>query len=110
MDSPNAAPELNGNFSVLSIIDFCIVPHCTNFTFKKAAEKIAKEFSDTLDLRLISNNQVIVVDGEKAETLTTESKRKQLSFCPKCKRKRLINAKRSCQRIFDTAITGAYFR
>ena len=37
MDSPAAAPELNDDFTALSVVDFCIVPHCTNFPFKKAA-------------------------------------------------------------------------
>ncbi|GHT41342.1 putative peptidase Lmo0363 [Bacteroidia bacterium] len=72
MDNPKAAPDLNGDFSALSVLDFYIVPHCTNFPFKKAAEKIVAAYSETLDLRLISNNQVIVVDGDKVETLTVE--------------------------------------
>ena len=76
MDSPDAAPDLNGSFSALSVVDFCIVPHLTNFPFKKAAEKIVKEFSETLDIRAISNNQVIAVDGEKVETLTARGKQK----------------------------------
>jgi len=75
MDSPDAAPDLNGSFSALSVVDFCIVPHLTNFPFKKAAEKIVKEFSDTLDIRAISNNQVITVDGEKVETLNAKGKK-----------------------------------
>ena len=75
MDSIDAAPDLNGNFSALSVIDFCIVPHATNFPFKKAAEKTVKEFSDTLDIKAISNNEVITVDGEKVETLTAKAKK-----------------------------------
>ena len=69
MDSPNAAPDLNGNYSALSLVDFCIVPHFNNFPFKKVAAKTVKEFSATLDIRAISNNQVITVDGDKVETL-----------------------------------------
>jgi dipeptidase E len=75
MDSPKAAPDLNGDFSALSVIDFYIVPHYGYFFFKKAIEKTLKEFSDTLDLRPISNDQVIVVDGEKIETLTAKDKK-----------------------------------
>jgi dipeptidase E len=75
MDSPKAAPGLNDDFSALSVIDFCIVPHCTNFPFKKAAEKTIRTFSDTLDLRSISNDQVITVEGEKVETLTAKGKK-----------------------------------
>jgi dipeptidase E len=74
MDSPKAAPDLSNDFSALSAIDFCVVPHYNNFPFKKAAEKIVKEFSETLDLQPISNNQVITVDGEKVETLNIKEK------------------------------------
>ncbi|MDR2046292.1 MAG: Type 1 glutamine amidotransferase-like domain-containing protein [Clostridiales bacterium] len=76
MDSTNAAPDLNGDYSALSVVDFCVVPHLTNFPFKKVAEKIIKEFSDILDIRGISNNQVIIVDGERVETLTAKGKQK----------------------------------
>jgi dipeptidase E len=78
MDSPKAAPDLNNDFSALSVIDFYIVPHCTDFPFRRSAEKTLKEFSDTLDLRPISNDQVIVVDGERVETLTLQGKRKRI--------------------------------
>jgi dipeptidase E len=76
MDDPAAAPDLNDDFSALSVVDFCIVPHCANFPFKKAAEKIIAAYSDTLDLRPISNNQAIVIDGDKLELMTAESKSK----------------------------------
>lgn len=74
MDSPDAAPDLNCDFSALSVVDFCIVPHLTNFPFKKAAEKTVKEFSETLDIRAISNNQAVTVDGDKVETITVKKK------------------------------------
>jgi dipeptidase E len=77
MDDPDAAPELNGDFSALSIVDFSIVPHCTNFPFKKPAEKIIAEYSGKLDLRPISNNQAIVVDGDRVEQIAVESKKKK---------------------------------
>ena len=70
MDSPKAAPDLSGDYSAMSVVDFCIVPHLTNAPFKKAAEKTVREFSETLDIKAISNNQVVTVDGEKIETLT----------------------------------------
>ena len=68
MDSTKAAPELK-DYSALGITDFCVVPHFTNFPFRKSAQKVMKEFSNTLDLKPISNNQVITVCGEKIETL-----------------------------------------
>jgi len=74
MDSPDAAPDLNGNYSALSVVDFSIVPHSTNFPFKKTAGKTIKEFSKTLDIRAISNNQVITVDGDTVEMLTVKKK------------------------------------
>lgn len=77
MDNPAAAPDLQGDFSALAIIDFCIVPHCTNFPFKKAAEKIIALYSDQLDLRPISNNQAITVDDGHVEVITVESKKKK---------------------------------
>ena len=76
MDSSKAAPSLQEDFSALAVIDFCIVPHYTNAPFKKAAEKITREFSAALDLRPISNHQAIVVDGESIETLAVEKKQK----------------------------------
>ena len=73
MDSSDAAPDLNNDFSALSVIDFYIVPHYTDFPFTKAVEKVVKEFSDTLELMPISNNQVITVDGECVEVRTCSS-------------------------------------
>ncbi|MDR3050893.1 MAG: Type 1 glutamine amidotransferase-like domain-containing protein [Oscillospiraceae bacterium] len=74
MDSPAAAPDLHDDFSALSAVDFFIVPHCTNFPFKKAAEKIITLYSDTLALRPISNHQAITVDGNDVELIAVENK------------------------------------
>lgn len=75
MDKPDVAPDLNGDFSALSIVNFCIVPHYTDFPFKKAAAKIVREYSDKLNLRPISNNQAVIVDGDTIEMITAESKK-----------------------------------
>jgi len=64
MDTPKVAPDLNNNFISLGIVDFYIVPHCTNFPFKKVAKKTITEFSDKLDLRPIGNNQAITVSDD----------------------------------------------
>jgi dipeptidase E len=77
MDSPTAAPELNNDFSALGIIDFCIVPHCTNFPFKKSAEKIIAEYSEKLDLRPIHNKQAIIINGKQVETVEVKGKSKK---------------------------------
>ncbi|GHU36862.1 putative peptidase Lmo0363 [Clostridia bacterium] len=76
MDNPGDAPELNGDFNALGITDFSVVPHCVNFPFKKSAEKIIAQYSDTLDLRSIANNQAVTVDGDKIEIVTAEEKKK----------------------------------
>lgn len=60
MDDSTKAEELE-NFDSLGVVDFYPVPHHTNFPFKKAVEKIIKEYSTTLDLCPISNKQVITV-------------------------------------------------
>jgi dipeptidase E len=77
MDNPADAPDLNDDFTALSVVNFSIVPHRTNFPFKKAAEKIIATYSDTLDLRPISNNQAITVDGDNVETVENQKKTKK---------------------------------
>ncbi|MCL2089679.1 MAG: Type 1 glutamine amidotransferase-like domain-containing protein [Micrococcales bacterium] len=70
MDLPGAAPGLDGDFAGLGVVDFCVVPHATNAPFKKAVRQVLAEYSDVLDLRPISNNQVVAVRGDAVETLT----------------------------------------
>jgi dipeptidase E len=74
LDNPDAAPDLSGDFSALGLVDFCIVPHFANPPFKKAGEAIVKAYSDKLNLRPIGNNQAVVVNGDRAETLTAVRK------------------------------------
>jgi dipeptidase E len=76
MDDPTIAPDLNNNFSGLGIVDFYIVPHYTNFPFKKPVEKIISEYSNKLDLRPIHNKQAIIVKGSQIETVEIKSKNK----------------------------------
>jgi dipeptidase E len=77
MDSPTAAPELNNDFSALGIIDFYIVPQCTNSPYKKSAEKIIVEYSKKLDLRPIHNKQAIIIKGNQVEKVEVKSKSKK---------------------------------
>ncbi|MDR1204348.1 MAG: Type 1 glutamine amidotransferase-like domain-containing protein [Peptococcaceae bacterium] len=79
MDSPAAAPDLNGDFSALAVVDFCVVPHAANFPFKRAVKKILTECSGTYDLRPISNNQAVTVDGGAVEILTAAGKKQGLA-------------------------------
>ncbi|MDR1324242.1 MAG: Type 1 glutamine amidotransferase-like domain-containing protein [Candidatus Margulisbacteria bacterium] len=80
MDSPAAAKDLHDDFAALAIVDFCVVPHLTNFPFQKAAKKIVDLYSAKLDLRPISNNQAVIVLGSEVKTVTAKSKRRFLFF------------------------------
>ena len=64
MDSIAAAPRLDGDFSALGIINFCVVPHVNNFPFKKAAQKVLQEYGENLDLCPIGNHQAVIVLGD----------------------------------------------
>lgn len=68
MDSHKKAPSLL-NFDALSIVDFYTVPHYTNFPFKKSAQKILDNYSSTLKLSPISNNEAILVVGDEIRTV-----------------------------------------
>ena len=70
MDNPACASELKGDYSALDAIDFCIVPHYQNMPFKKAVDRIIKEYTNCFTLYPISNNQAVVVDGNKMEIIT----------------------------------------
>ena len=72
MDSVKKAPELEG-FDSLGLVDFYTVPHCTNFPFKKAAEKIIEQYSNLL-LYPISNKDVILVDGDEVRVKAKKQK------------------------------------
>jgi len=67
MDSTAAAPRLDGDFSALGIVDFCVVPHVNNFPFKKAAQKVLQAYGDKMDLCPIGNHQAVAVQGDEIE-------------------------------------------
>lgn len=64
MDSFKKAPTLL-NYDALGLVDFYTVPHCTNFPFKKAAQKIVDTYASVLNLSPISNNEAILVVGNE---------------------------------------------
>lgn len=66
MDSVKAAPELQG-FDALGVVDFYPIPHHTNFPFKKAVEKMIEKYDCQLNLKVISNAQVILVNGDEIQ-------------------------------------------
>ncbi|WP_042200870.1 peptidase E [Paenibacillus camerounensis] len=57
------------NFDALGLVDFYTVPHYTNFPFKKSAQKIMDNYSSTLKLSPISNNEAILVVGDEIRTV-----------------------------------------
>lgn len=64
MDDSSMADGLD-SFDALQITDFYPVPHHNCFPFQKAVKKIISKYEDTLDLKPITNSQVILVnDGE----------------------------------------------
>ena len=69
MDDKTEAKTLN-NYQALGLVDFYPVPHYTNFPFKKTVEKIITEYESKLDLRPISNEQVIGIKGDSVETIS----------------------------------------
>ena len=67
------APELT-DYSGLHLVDFYFLPHYLNFPYKEATQKIVNEYSQKIDLRPISNNQVITVLGDEIKTLEKPKK------------------------------------
>ena len=68
MDDPSKAPELTG-YNGLGLVDFYPVPHLDNPFMGDAARKIAGIYSGNLDLRILTDNQAILVTGDRAEIL-----------------------------------------
>ena len=77
MDDPAKAPLLNNDFSALSVIDFCVVPHFTNAPFKKAGQKIVERYGGKHDLKPISNHQALTVDGKVVTMIEVARKTKK---------------------------------
>jgi len=51
------------------LVDFYLLPHYLNFPFKESSQKVVNDYSQRIDLRPISNNQVITVLGNEIKTL-----------------------------------------
>jgi len=68
MDSCKKAPGLKG-FEGLNVVDFYPLPHYTNFPFKRAVEKTIAAYDRKINLYPITNDQAIVVDGDKIEVI-----------------------------------------
>ena len=71
MDYIHAAPELQ-SFTGLNIVDFYILPHYLDFPFEEMTQNIVKKYGKKLDLRPISNKQVITIAENRIEILENE--------------------------------------
>ena len=71
MDYSHAAPELQ-SFTGLHIVDFYILPHYLDFPFEETTQNVVKKYGKKLDLRPISNKQVITIAENRIEILENE--------------------------------------
>lgn len=62
MDDKTMAPDLT-DYSALSLVDFCVVPHYEEFPFEQSAAKTIETYEDTLNLLSINNSEAIIVDN-----------------------------------------------
>lgn len=68
MDCIEKATDLS-DYTGLNVVGFYTVPHNKNWEMGKAATKIINEYSDSLDLKIISDNQAIYVEGNEIKIL-----------------------------------------
>lgn len=68
MDSPEKAPDLI-DYAGLNLVDFYIVPHLGNAEMGEAAEKAVEKYSSELELKAITDEQVILVEEGRVEIL-----------------------------------------
>ena len=71
MDYNHTAPELQ-SFTGLNIVDFYILPHYLDFPFEETTQNVVKKYGKKLDLRPISNKQVITIAENRIEILENE--------------------------------------
>ena len=71
MDYNHTAPELQ-SFTGLNIVNFYILPHYLDFPFEEITQNIVKKYGKKVDLRPISNKQVITIAGNRIEILETK--------------------------------------
>lgn len=68
MDNVEKASALK-DYSGLNLIDFYVVPHYKNWEMGKAAEKIISTYSASLHLKVISDNQAVLIENGNVEIL-----------------------------------------
>lgn len=69
MDSTDKAPDLN-DYAGLGLVDFHVVPHRGNLTMGRAAMRIVDRYAGTLDMRVLTDRQSVLVKDGQARTLT----------------------------------------
>lgn len=69
MDSTDKAPDLN-DYAGLGLVDFHVVPHRGNLTMGRAAQRIVDRYAGTLDMRVLTDRQSVLVKDGQARTLT----------------------------------------
>lgn len=68
MDNVEKASELK-DYLGLNLIDFYVVPHYKNWEMGKAAEKIISTYSTSIHLKVIRDNQAILIENGNVEIL-----------------------------------------
>lgn len=68
MDSPEKAPDLT-DYAGLNLVDFYIVPHIGNEEMGESAQKAVEKYSSELELKAITDEQVILVEEGRVEIL-----------------------------------------
>ena len=68
MDCKEKAPDLT-DFIGLGLTDFYVVPHYKNWEMGKSADKIIEMYTSSLDLKIISDNQAILVTEHEVKVL-----------------------------------------
>lgn len=68
MDHAELAPELQ-DYSGLNLVNFYAVPHGQNWEFGATVQSIMKEYSTSLNLKVITDKQAILVEDDHVQIL-----------------------------------------
>jgi dipeptidase E len=68
-DDPKKAPNLN-TYDGLGIVDFLIIPHYGKEKYKQKQEVVEDEWRNKgFDIKLLTDNQAIIIDGEECKII-----------------------------------------
>lgn len=73
MDSIKKAPHLS-SYEALGLVDFYIVPHYLNIPFKRVTRNMVERYAGRLDLRPISNQEVVFVKEDEVTLIKAKRK------------------------------------